>query len=140
MGAKFVHIFLNVFFLISVRPDKKKNKNGQAKISPIKQGLTDQEVYSWLRENCTQGDPQDKYAMLHKTGPGSNGTPAPHILGQGVSGTVILASDIITDVKVAIKVIHMPSQQKKELVLKELQVLGMMPQLLCYFEGKITVQ
>ena len=54
-----------------------------------------------------------------------------------MSGTVILASDIITDVKVAIKVIHMPSQQKKELVLKELQVLGMMPQLLCYFEGKL---
>ena len=44
------------------------------------------------------------------------------MLGEGASGTVILATDKSSNEKVAIKVIHMPSQPKKELVLKELDV------------------
>ena len=46
----------------------------------------------------------------------------PHVLGAGASGTVVLASSIDTKEKVAIKIINLPKQQKKAMLLMELQV------------------
>ena len=66
------------------------------------------------------GTPLDKYKWRMKRE--GRGQEEPHVLGEGASGTVILATDKSSNEKVAIKVIHMPSQPKKELVLKELDV------------------
>ena len=78
--------------------------------------MSDEDLYATLRESSSAGTPLEKYKFKLRP----NG---PHVLGEGASGTVVLATNKSTDEKVAIKIMHMQSQPRKELVLKELKVL-----------------
>ena len=87
----------------------------------ITQNINDEEVCARLREFSSDGKPLEKYT-IHTINNRKTKMSEPHVLGAGASGTVVLASSIDTKEKVAIKIINLPKQQKKAMLLMELQV------------------
>lgn len=76
----------------------------------LTQNLSETEVFERLRNLCTDGKPEDKYTMDKE-------------LGAGAGGTVFLAFDKKTQKEVAIKIIDMSKQPKKEMILMEIRVM-----------------
>lgn len=72
--------------------------------------MNDDDVYRELRRICNPGNPYDRFHRSTE-------------LGSGASGTVFIATDIQTDMKVAIKDIDMNKQARKELILNEIIIL-----------------
>ncbi|CAF0960500.1 unnamed protein product [Adineta ricciae] len=83
----------------SVNGDKIKRKQ-----------LTDDEIYTKLRLIVSHGDPNKKYRNKDK-------------IGQGASGTVLLAYELATGEEVAIKQMNLANQPKKELIINEIAVM-----------------
>ncbi|CAH8579712.1 unnamed protein product [Schistosoma turkestanicum] len=72
--------------------------------------LTDQQVLDKLRTIVSEGDPYQKYRMVHK-------------IDQGAFGVVFIGYEIATGSLVAIKKIDLAKQPKKELILNEILVM-----------------
>lgn len=85
---------------------KKSTKNGPR----LPRNITEQEVMDQIRELCCNGHPLDKYERDIE-------------LGSGAAGTVFLAYDRKTQQRVAVKIIDMVRQPKKEMILMELKVM-----------------
>ncbi len=75
----------------------------------VTRNITEEEVYAQMRALCTSGDPLHKYDRDLE-------------LGSGAAGTVFLALDKATGDRVAIKIIDLQKQPKKEMILMELKV------------------
>jgi len=84
---------------ISTNGDKLKRKQ-----------LSDDEIYAKLRLIVSHGDPNKKYKSKDK-------------IGQGASGTVLLAYELATGEEVAIKQMNLANQPKKELIINEIAVM-----------------
>ena len=81
-----------------------------AKTGPrVTRNITEQEVMEQIEELCSNGHALDKYARDIE-------------LGSGAAGTVFLAYNKETEERVAIKIIDMVKQPKKEMILMELKV------------------
>ena len=82
----------------------------------VTRNMTETEVFDQLRQLCSEGRPEDKYEMGKE-------------LGAGAGGTVHLAISKETNDKVeknqqvAIKIIDMAKQPKKEMILMEIKVM-----------------
>lgn len=74
-------------------------------------GLTDEECMREIKNICNPGDPYDYYERINKD------------LGSGASGMVFAAVDRATQQLVAIKDIDMTKQHKKDLLLKEIEIM-----------------
>ncbi|CAF0866731.1 unnamed protein product [Rotaria sp. Silwood1] len=72
--------------------------------------LSDEEIYAKLRLIVSHGDPNKKYKSKDK-------------IGQGASGTVLLAYELATGEEVAIKQMNLANQPKKELIINEIAVM-----------------
>ncbi len=72
--------------------------------------MTDEQVYDNLRALCSNGHPEDRYKRDLE-------------LGAGAGGTVYLAVDRTTGHRVAIKMIDISKQPKKEMILMEIRVM-----------------
>nr|AEN94436.1 Ser/Thr protein kinase PAK 3 [Philodina roseola] len=72
--------------------------------------LNDEEIYTKLRMIVSHGDPLKKYKSKDK-------------IGQGASGTVLLAHEVTTGEEVAIKQMNLANQPKKELIINEIAVM-----------------
>ncbi|CAF5187127.1 unnamed protein product, partial [Rotaria magnacalcarata] len=72
--------------------------------------LSDEEIYAKLRLIISHGDPNKKYKSKDK-------------IGQGASGTVLLAYELATGEEVAIKQMNLANQPKKELIINEIAVM-----------------
>ncbi|CAF1192332.1 unnamed protein product [Adineta steineri] len=83
----------------SITSDKSKRKQ-----------LTDEEIFVKLRLIVSHGDPNKKYKSKDK-------------IGQGASGTVLLAYELATGEEVAIKQMNLANQPKKELIINEIAVM-----------------
>jgi len=92
------------------------------RLKGVTQNINDEEVCARLRELSSDGKPLEKYT-IHTINNRKTKMSEPHVLGAGASGTVVLASSIDTKEKVAIKIINLPKQQKKAMLLMELQVM-----------------
>jgi len=75
----------------------------------VTRNITEEQVYQQLNALCSEGHPLDKYDRDIE-------------LGSGAAGTVFLAVDRESGEKVAIKVIDLQKQPKKEMILMELKV------------------
>ncbi|XP_033217690.1 serine/threonine-protein kinase PAK 1 [Belonocnema kinseyi] len=73
-------------------------------------GLSDLEVFDELRKICHCDDPNRRFEKSKE-------------VGAGASGTVFIATDRSNQQRVAIKIIDLSKQLKKELILTEIQVL-----------------
>ncbi|CAF0854695.1 unnamed protein product [Adineta steineri] len=72
--------------------------------------LSDEEIFAKLRLIVSHGDPIRKYKNRDK-------------IGQGASGTVLLAYEVATGEEVAIKQMNLANQPKKELIINEIAVM-----------------
>ncbi|UJR20558.1 hypothetical protein I4U23_023685 [Adineta vaga] len=108
---------------IAARPEKTKsiytkpldddnnNKSLQANGDKSKRKqLSDEEIFTKLRLIVSHGDPIRKYKSKDK-------------IGQGASGTVLLAHEVATGEEVAIKQMNLANQPKKELIINEIAVM-----------------
>jgi p21-activated kinase 1 len=75
-----------------------------------KKKMTDDEVYKKLRSIVSVGDPNRKYTKFEK-------------IGQGASGVVYIAFEIVTGAEVAIKQMKLAAQPKKDLIINEIMVM-----------------
>lgn len=75
-----------------------------------KKKMSDDEVYKRLRTIVTIGDPNRKYTKFEK-------------IGQGASGVVYIAFEILTGQEVAIKQMKLAAQPKKDLIINEIMVM-----------------
>ena len=82
----------------------------------VTRNMTETEVFDQLRQLCSEGRPEDKYEMGKE-------------LGAGAGGTVHLAisketnEKVVINQQVAIKIIDMAKQPKKEMILMEIKVM-----------------
>ena len=76
----------------------------------LTRNMTEEDVYARLREICSQDHPKDKYLTDIE-------------LGAGAGGTVYLATNKATKQRVAIKMIDLAKQPKKEMILMEIRVM-----------------
>jgi len=72
--------------------------------------LSDEEVLSLLRTIVSVGDPKKKYTKFEK-------------IGQGASGTVYTGVEVSTGQEVAIKMMNLSQQPKKDLIINEILVM-----------------
>ncbi|PNF29775.1 hypothetical protein B7P43_G10705, partial [Cryptotermes secundus] len=72
--------------------------------------MSDEEVFAELRRICHPGDPYRRFERSKE-------------LGAGASGTVFIATDTITNHRVAVKDIDLSKQPRKELILTEIRVM-----------------
>ena len=72
--------------------------------------LSDEEVFEELRKICHCDDPNQRFDKSKE-------------VGAGASGTVFIATDLTNGQKVAIKIINLSKQERKELILTEIKVL-----------------
>jgi len=91
----------------TLRRKEKKNMKGGPRVT---RNITDEEVVTRLSKLCIPGLPWQKYKKEHK-------------LGSGASGEVYLATCLKTGQKVAVKDINLDKQNKKYLILMEIQVM-----------------
>jgi hypothetical protein len=77
-----------------------------------KKAMTDEEFYAALDQLVTKGDPNDKYVQDNS-----------EKLGSGASGTVKLATNKVTGDVVAIKIMDLSRQQKRDLLISEIHVM-----------------
>lgn len=82
---------------------KKKPSNSGTKLS-------EEQVMDLIRSVVTPGDPRGKFKLLKK-------------IGSGASGTVYTATLLETGEKVAIKMMDLTQQPKKELIVTEIMVM-----------------
>ncbi|XP_012938193.1 serine/threonine-protein kinase PAK 1 [Aplysia californica] len=75
-----------------------------------KKTMTDKEVNEALKKTASPGNPQDKYDVQKK-------------LGQGASGLVCMAKCKESEEVVAIKMMDLNQQPKKELIITEIEVM-----------------
>ncbi len=75
----------------------------------VTRNITEEEVYKQINLICSGGHPLDRYDRDIE-------------LGSGAAGTVFLALDKKTNERVAIKIIDLQKQPKKEMILMELKV------------------
>ena len=80
------------------------------KAEPLDSRLSDEEVFEELRKICHCDDPNRRFDKSKE-------------VGAGASGTVFIATDLTNGQKVAIKIIDLSKQLKKELILTEIKVL-----------------
>lgn len=78
--------------------------------SSTKRKMTDEEIMKALGNLVSEGDPKQKYTVTKK-------------LGAGASGTVYEARDDAAGEVVAIKKMELGRQQKKELIISEIEVM-----------------
>ena len=89
---------------------RRKGTTGATRGGPrVTRNITEEEVYSQLNALCSGGHPLDRYERDIE-------------LGSGAAGTVFLASDKQSEERVAIKIIDLQKQPKKEMILMELKV------------------
>lgn len=84
------------------------NRNIPKKKKKVK--MSDEEVLSLLRTIVSVGDPKKKYTKFEK-------------IGQGASGTVYTGIDISEGKEVAIKMMNLSQQPKKDLIINEILVM-----------------
>lgn len=92
---------------------KKKDGEGRPtmrKRSVRKKKLTDEEIMAALRKVTSGGDCKSKYKINKR-------------VGSGASGTVCEAKDMHTNDVVAIKMMDLDNQPKKELIITEIEVM-----------------
>jgi len=106
----------------------------------VTEAIDDNTVYNRLKDMSSSGRAKDRYTIRMKKDKFTKQT-VPHVLGAGASGTVVLATENGTNKNVAIKMINLPKQQKKQLLLMELKVMkdlnhpNLVNFLECYFLG-----
>lgn len=88
---------------------RRKATKGGAKGPRVTRNITEEEVYAQINAICNPGQPLDKYDRDIE-------------LGSGAAGTVFLALNKETKERVAIKIIDLQKQPKKEMILMELKV------------------
>jgi hypothetical protein len=91
-------------------PGMKKGGPTMRKKSVKKKKMTDDEIMQALREVTSKGDPRKKYINQKR-------------VGSGASGTVCMAQDVDNGHMVAIKMMDLENQPKKELIIKEIEVM-----------------
>ncbi|CAF1003024.1 unnamed protein product [Brachionus calyciflorus] len=97
-------------------PNFETKKNDEKNIEKIKrnkkkpQRITEQEARQILETMVTPGDPHDKYILKDK-------------LGSGAAGEVYRAINKRTNLQVAIKRMLLEKQQRKDLIITEIQVM-----------------
>lgn len=84
------------------------NRNQPKKKKKAK--MSDEEVLSLLKTIVSVGNPRNKYSTFEK-------------IGQGASGTVYTASELTTGNEVAIKMMNLSQQPKKDLIINEILVM-----------------
>eukprot|EP00088_Acartia_fossae_P068066 TRINITY_DN8563_c0_g1_i1.p1 TRINITY_DN8563_c0_g1~~TRINITY_DN8563_c0_g1_i1.p1 ORF type:complete len:568 (+),score=174.80 TRINITY_DN8563_c0_g1_i1:205-1908(+) len=89
---------------------RKEKKTAAAKGPRVTRNISDEEVLSRLSRICLPGEPWQQYHKEKK-------------LGAGASGEVYLATSLATGQKVAVKDIDLEKQNKKYLILMEIQVM-----------------
>ncbi|CAL1535813.1 unnamed protein product [Lymnaea stagnalis] len=96
----------------AMRVEAKDESDGHCERRPRsqKKTMSDGEVNAALRSLATPGDPQDKYDIQKK-------------LGAGASGRVCMAKCKDSDHVVAIKMMDLNNQPKKELIITEIEVM-----------------
>ena len=89
----------------------------------VTRNITEEEVMKQMNALCVQGHPLDRYQRDIE-------------LGSGAAGTVFLANDKRNGDRVAIKIIDLQKQPKKEMILMELKVMKELrhPNLVNYIE------
>ncbi|KAH9493012.1 Serine/threonine-protein kinase PAK 2 [Bulinus truncatus] len=98
--------------MAEMRTDDQDENDGvfQRRPRSQKKTMTDEEVNTALRDLASPGNPQDKYE-IHKK------------LGAGASGKVCMAKCRDSDQVVAIKMMDLNNQPKKELIITEIEVM-----------------
>lgn len=91
-------------------PTLRRKEKKAMKGPRVTRNITDEEVLSRMSKLCIPGLPWQKYKKEHK-------------LGSGASGEVYLATCLQTGQKVAVKDINLDKQNKKYLILMEIQVM-----------------
>jgi hypothetical protein len=81
-----------------------------AKGPRVTRNITEEEVILEMKALCTKGNPLDKYERDIE-------------LGSGAAGVVFLAVDKTSKERVAIKIIDLQKQPKKDMILMELKVI-----------------
>ena len=76
----------------------------------LPRNMTEEDVYDEMRRLCSNGHPQEKYETDIE-------------LGSGAAGTVYLAYNKETRQRVAVKMIDLAKQPKKEMILMEIKVM-----------------
>merc|ERR1719320_2111791 len=76
----------------------------------MKPAYPDEEIIAKLKTIVSIGNPETRYTSFHK-------------IGQGASGTVFTAEDVVTGEQVAIKQMNLSQQPKKELIINEIIVM-----------------
>jgi hypothetical protein len=99
---------------VQIDPEAKKKDGGgrptMRKKSVRKKKLTDEEIMAALKKVTSPGDVKSKYKIQKK-------------VGSGASGTVCVANDLHTSDVVAIKMMDLDNQPKKELIITEIEVM-----------------
>lgn len=102
---------------VTIDNDAKKEDGGHAKQESIKRKrsvkkkkMTDEEIMAALKQLVSGGDPQKRYKVQQR-------------VGSGASGTVCQATDTKSGDAVAIKMMDLENQPKKELIIKEIEVM-----------------
>jgi len=90
-------------------PGHKPAAPGKAQIKKKKK-MSDEEILSLLRTIVSVGDPKKKYTKFEK-------------IGQGASGTVYTGVEVSTGQEIAIKMMNLSQQPKKELIINEILVM-----------------
>lgn len=102
--------------MAKVTLDNQKPKDDDEDDVPVrrpksqKKNLTDDEIHAGLQRLASPGDASSKYT-IHKK------------LGSGASGNVCMARPVDTDSVVAIKMMDLNNQPKKELLITEIEVM-----------------
>lgn len=97
--------------------DTSTSNNGSSNAPPVRRRkasalkqMTEEEVLEKLHQIVNSNDPNDKYKLVKK-------------IGFGASGTVYTAVDTESNRKVAIKIIDLRQQPKKETILLEIVIM-----------------
>merc|ERR1719489_478349 len=89
--------------------EKPQSTNNRAEKQKRKK-VSDEEIIAKLKTIVSIGNPETRYTKFNK-------------IGQGASGTVFTAEDIVTGEQVAIKQMNLSQQPKKELIINEIIVM-----------------
>ncbi|KAL8597490.1 hypothetical protein ACOMHN_047717 [Nucella lapillus] len=99
---------ISIYTKPTEQDEKSGSENGEHKME--KKKMSDSEIMEKLRAIVSIGDPKRKYSEDRK-------------IGQGASGTVYTGVEVATGREVAIKVMTLSQQPKKELIISEILVM-----------------